>query len=69
MEDWNGFISGGMILGEVEEGEVVAEWRPDEPLSKQYVLCLNSYTKSESAFYNQLLAVNSYTYIYIYIGA
>nr|XP_033499815.1 protein unc-119 homolog A isoform X1 [Epinephelus lanceolatus] len=45
MEDWNGFISGGTALGEAEEGEVVAEWRPGEPVTPQHVLWLNSYTK------------------------
>ncbi|XP_038593060.1 protein unc-119 homolog B-A [Micropterus salmoides] len=45
MEDWNGFVSGGTTLQEAEEGEVVAEWRPGEPVTPQYVLQLNSYTR------------------------
>ncbi|XP_071357605.1 protein unc-119 homolog B-A [Trachinotus anak] len=43
MEDWNGFISGGAAVGEA--GEVVAKWRPGEPVIPQHVLWLNSYTK------------------------
>lgn len=49
MEDWNGFITGGATLGEEREGEVVAEWRPGEPVTPQHVLSLNTYTKGESA--------------------
>ncbi|GAA6232662.1 protein unc-119 homolog A-like [Lates japonicus] len=45
MEDWNGFITGGATLGEEREGEVVAEWRPGEPVTPQHVLWLNTYTK------------------------
>ncbi|XP_026208068.1 protein unc-119 homolog A [Anabas testudineus] len=45
MEDWNGFISGGTALTEAGEGEVVAEWRPGEPVTPQHVLSLNSYTE------------------------
>ncbi|XP_056256717.1 protein unc-119 homolog A [Seriola aureovittata] len=45
MEDWNGFMSGGAALGEAEEGEVVDEWTPGEPVTPQHVLRLNSYTK------------------------
>lgn len=48
MEDWNGFISGGTALIEAEEGEVVTEWRPGEPVTPQNVLSLNSYTEGES---------------------
>ncbi|KAG8006652.1 hypothetical protein GBF38_022596 [Nibea albiflora] len=44
IEAWNGFISGGMALDDAE-GEVVAEWRPSETITPQYVLWLNSYTK------------------------
>ncbi|XP_042360243.1 protein unc-119 homolog B-A [Plectropomus leopardus] len=45
MEDWNGFISGGRVLGEAEDGEVVSEWRPGEPVTPQHVLQLDSYTE------------------------
>ncbi|XP_059204061.1 protein unc-119 homolog A [Centropristis striata] len=45
MEDWNGFISGGIVSGQAEQGEAVAEWRPGEPVTPQHVLKLNSYTK------------------------
>ncbi|XP_049417356.1 protein unc-119 homolog A [Epinephelus fuscoguttatus] len=45
MEDWNGFISGGRALGEAEEGEVVTEWKPGEPVTPQHVLWLNSYAQ------------------------
>ncbi|XP_040918310.1 protein unc-119 homolog A [Toxotes jaculatrix] len=45
VEDWNGFISGGATLGEAENGEVVAEWRPGEPVTPQHVLWLNGYTE------------------------
>ncbi|XP_070703491.1 protein unc-119 homolog A [Pempheris klunzingeri] len=44
MEDWNGFISGGTELGEAEEVEAVAEWRPGEPVTPEHVLWLNGYT-------------------------
>lgn len=53
MEDWNGFISGGTALTEAGEGEVVAEWRPGEPVTPQHVLSLNSYTEGESALFKQ----------------
>lgn len=46
MEDWNGFISGGTTLT-----EVVAEWRPGEPVTPQHVLSLNNYTGGKSALY------------------
>lgn len=49
MEDWNRFISGGRALGEAEEGEVVTEWKPGEPVTPQHVLWLNSYAQGESA--------------------
>ncbi|XP_051242991.1 protein unc-119 homolog A isoform X2 [Dicentrarchus labrax] len=45
MEDLNGFISGGTVFSEAQEGEVVAEWRPGEPVTPQHVLWLNSYTE------------------------
>ncbi|XP_041813296.1 protein unc-119 homolog B-A isoform X2 [Chelmon rostratus] len=50
MEDWNGFISEEMALGEAEEGEVVAEWRPGESVTPQHVLWLNSYTKDDNIY-------------------
>ncbi|KAM9346059.1 matrix metallopeptidase 25a [Symphorus nematophorus] len=45
VEDWNGFISGGAAVGEAEDGEVVAEWRPGDPVTPQHVLWLNGYTQ------------------------
>lgn len=47
MEDWNGFMSGGGAQGEEEEGEVVEEWRPGDPVTPQQVLRLKTYTRGE----------------------
>ncbi|KAM9843155.1 matrix metallopeptidase 25a [Aulostomus maculatus] len=42
--DWNRFVSGGRTREEAEDREVVAEWRPGEPVTPLHVLRLNSYT-------------------------
>ncbi|XP_071375104.1 protein unc-119 homolog B-A [Centroberyx affinis] len=45
IEDWNGFISGEAASVAPEEEQVVAEWKPGDPVTPQYVLRLNGYTK------------------------
>lgn len=45
MEDWNGFVSGPAA----QNGEVVGEWLPGEPVTPQHVLWLNGYTRGELA--------------------
>lgn len=45
MEDWNGFISGAAA----QNGEVVGEWMPGDPVTPQHVLWLNGYTRGELA--------------------
>lgn len=52
-EDWNRFMEEGTTQGEAEEEEVVAEWRPSEPVTPQEVLGLNRYTTGELAFFPQ----------------